>query len=441
MTDSPHSPARLLFVDDEQPILNSLKRVFRDKNKYIIELATSGQEGLERLREEAFDVIISDMRMPEMDGAEFLSQASQQAPDTVRLLLTGYSDQEATIRAVNEGRIQAYISKPWENDELKTLVDEAIANKRHLDEKVKSTESLKSQVDLLQGKADNLSKLVSQAQIEIDQTTHSLNVAKEELAKYYDTTIRVFSRIFNARIRSGDAYSSAVVAHSLLLSKLLKLSPEDTQSIRYAALLHQIGKAGLPDQILSTHPKLLSSEAQELYFSHPTKAADLLTPLPFLSDTATIIRHIYEHFSGKGKPDNLTGENIPLGSRILRLVIEYNELVFGIYDGKELSHHDAFERLKEGYQTAFDPNIFDLYSKLASLLLQVSKKDKNDSLKQSDQLEKGMVTTRDVISFGGTMLIAKGSELTENLIRQLLRYEQRAGVKLNVYIERPEESE
>lgn len=439
MTDSPHSPARLLFVDDEKPILNSLKRVFRDKSKYIVELANSGQEGLDRLKEEAFDVIISDMRMPEMDGAEFLSQASQELPGTVRFLLTGYSDQEATIKAINEGRIQAYISKPWDNDELKTLVDEAIDHKRLADEEAKKAEVLECQVDSLQGQAEALTKAVNQAQHELEQTTSYLDVAKDELAKHYDTTVRVFSRVINLRAHTGQEYANSVVTHSLLLGKLLKCNPKALQSIRNAALLHQMGKMSLSDELVTTNPRNLSKEGKDLYLTHPIIAADALTPLPLLAESADIIRHMYERFSGKGKPEGLIGNNIPIGSRILRLTIEYNELAHGVYDGKELSAADAFEQLQAGYQKVYDPEIFDLYQRLTEHL-RASKKVKRDTLKHSDQLEKGMITTRDVINHEGTMLIAKGSELTDNLIRQLLRYEQRAGVGLNIYIERPEET-
>ena len=108
----------ILFVDDESNILSSLKRLFKPLG-YEIYTASGGAEGLDVLSRHAIDVVVSDMRMPEMDGAKFLSQARENWPDTVRILLTGYADINATISAVNKGNIYRYISKPWEDNDPK----------------------------------------------------------------------------------------------------------------------------------------------------------------------------------------------------------------------------------------------------------------------------------------------------------------------------------
>ena len=113
----------LLIVDDEENILNAMRRLFRPLG-YSIFLANSGVEGLKILEQEYVDLVISDMRMPEMDGAAFLEQVSLRWPDTIRILLTGYADVTKTIDAINKGRIYKYISKPWEENDLKIFTDE-----------------------------------------------------------------------------------------------------------------------------------------------------------------------------------------------------------------------------------------------------------------------------------------------------------------------------
>ena len=110
-------PARLLFVDDEPSILSALKRAFRGKG-YEIRSATSAAEGLALLDQEPADLVLSDMRMPEMDGAEFLERVFSRWPDTKRVLLTGYADAGATVAAINRGKIWRYIAKPWHDDDL-----------------------------------------------------------------------------------------------------------------------------------------------------------------------------------------------------------------------------------------------------------------------------------------------------------------------------------
>src|SRR4030066_1578686 len=109
--------ATLLFVDDEANILSSLKRLFRPFG-YRIFTAESGAAGLEIMAHEPVDMVISDMRMPEMNGAQFLEKVRENWPDTVRILLTGYAEIGATIEAINKGQIYRYISKPWEDNDI-----------------------------------------------------------------------------------------------------------------------------------------------------------------------------------------------------------------------------------------------------------------------------------------------------------------------------------
>jgi response regulator RpfG family c-di-GMP phosphodiesterase len=121
-------PATILFVDDEVNVLNALRRLFHSE-PYVTYIATSGAEGLEILQQNAVDLIVSDMRMPEMNGAEFLAQVVMKWPDTIRILLTGYSDMQSTIDAINKGRIYNYCNKPWNNEEFKLLVRNALEQK------------------------------------------------------------------------------------------------------------------------------------------------------------------------------------------------------------------------------------------------------------------------------------------------------------------------
>lgn len=113
---------KVLLLDDEERILRSLSLLLR--NSFEISTTTSPQEALRWVEQEAFDIIISDQRMPLMDGAEFLSLARDKDPHPVRLLLTGYSDINASIRAVNEGAIFRYLTKPWHPAELRKLMEE-----------------------------------------------------------------------------------------------------------------------------------------------------------------------------------------------------------------------------------------------------------------------------------------------------------------------------
>jgi len=121
--------AAILFVDDEVNVLNALRRLFHSEH-YVSYFASSGAEGLRILQQYAVDIVISDMRMPEMNGAEFLAQVVMKWPETTRILLTGYADMQSTIDAVNKGRIYHYCNKPWDDEALKLLVRNVLEQKR-----------------------------------------------------------------------------------------------------------------------------------------------------------------------------------------------------------------------------------------------------------------------------------------------------------------------
>lgn len=117
----------LLLVDDEENILRSLRRLLRSDG-YTIYTANSGKEGLEVLKENKVCVILSDMRMPEMNGAEFLAKVKEQYPETIRMMLSGYTDLNSVTDAINQGAIFKFLTKPWEDDEIKQSIKEAFSH-------------------------------------------------------------------------------------------------------------------------------------------------------------------------------------------------------------------------------------------------------------------------------------------------------------------------
>ena len=118
---------KILCVDDERNVLKSLRRLFMDEDNYEIFVAESGAEGLEVLEEEGdIRMIISDYRMPEMTGVEFLRQANEKWPETVRIVLSGYADTSAVVEAINEGQIYKFIPKPWNDEELLSSISAAL---------------------------------------------------------------------------------------------------------------------------------------------------------------------------------------------------------------------------------------------------------------------------------------------------------------------------
>lgn len=137
-------PATVLCVDDEANILSALRRTITSFG-YRALTAGSGQEGLKLLEKETAQVVISDMRMPGMDGVSFLEYVSVRWPDSTRVLLTGYSSLEATVDAVNRGRVFSYISKPWEDEDLQVTIQQALNHHEMITENRRLADQVRSQ--------------------------------------------------------------------------------------------------------------------------------------------------------------------------------------------------------------------------------------------------------------------------------------------------------
>ena len=195
--NSPAEVPVLLLVDDEPAILSALRRLLRPEG-YTLHLAESGHAGLELLEREKVDLVISDMRMPEMDGAQFLEQVRLRWPDITRLLLTGYADISSTIDAINRGEIYRYISKPWVDSDLMLIIRGALESARLRNENQRLLELTQRQNAELTELNASLEDKVKQRTQEIEQINDFLNLANEQLKQNFLTSIKVFSNLMEA---------------------------------------------------------------------------------------------------------------------------------------------------------------------------------------------------------------------------------------------------
>ena len=328
--------ATLLFVDDEANILSALKRLFHPSG-YRILTAESGKAGLGILEREKVDLIISDMRMPEMSGAQFLEQARARWPDSVRILLTGYADITSTIDAINKGRIYRYISKPWEDHDMILLVRQALERKVLEQEKKRLDALTQRQNEELKELNGSLEQKVQDRTAELRQAMDFLNLAHENLKKGFLTSIHVFSNLIELREGALAGHSRRVADLARKIAQRMGLSESETQDVLIAGLLHDIGKFALPDKLLQNPFGALTPEERAEVVKHPALGQAALMALEQLKEAARLIRSHHEHFDGMGYPDGLIGTAIPLGARILALANDYDALQIGTLASKRMS--------------------------------------------------------------------------------------------------------
>jgi response regulator RpfG family c-di-GMP phosphodiesterase len=383
--------ARVLCVDDEPRILSAIGRNLR--GALDLTMAGSGAEALACLRDATvpYAVIVSDMRMPEMNGAALLAQARRICPDTTRILLTGYAELDTVVEAVNEGNIFRFLAKPCSTT---VLLDAIRAGVRQYElqtgEKVLLEQTLRGSIDALM----------------------------DILALASPTLFGRASRVRHVAELLSDA-----------------IGVENRWQVEVAAQLAQIGRITLPDETaarLSRGDKLSIQEvAMVERMSEVTR--HIVGRLPRLEPILAIIEHIDCAYDGSGAPHRgLTGDEIPVGARILKLAGRIEELRGRGYSTQRVI--DAL-RIEAG---AYDPELMKAYVERAN----TAGDEAGPRGITMNELRIGMRMVEPVRSRTGVLLVAAGQEVTESLLNRIQNYHATVGLELPLWIEPPrDESE
>jgi len=430
MNDTTETPATLLLVDDEPSILSSLRRLLRPAG-YKIFMAESGQAGLEILEREAVDLVISDMRMPEMSGAQFLEQVRNRWPATMRILLTGYADVSSTIDAINRGEIYRYVSKPWDDNQLTLTIRDALESSRLRNENARLLALTKAQNEELTQLNAGLEQKVIERTGEIQQVNSFLNLANDRLKQNFLVSIKVFSSLMELRGGTMVGHSRRVADLARKLAVKMEVPAKEQQDIFVAALLHDIGKIGFSDNLLGRPVSRMNGEEMGIYRRHPVSGEAALMPLAELKEVARIIRSHHERFDGQGFPDGMLGAFIPLGARILSVANDYDGLQIGTLTEKRLSQDEAQAMLAKTRGKRYDPQVLDAFFDLMGSMAQEIATEK--AVLAAD-LRPGMVLTRDFFGHDGVLLLASDYILDALLVKQIQDMDRREGSRLSLYV-------
>jgi response regulator RpfG family c-di-GMP phosphodiesterase len=430
---------KVLCVDDEPNILSSLRRLFRGKG-FDIRTAESAAAGLAMLEQEAADLVISDMRMPEMDGARFLEQVRLRWPDSIRLLLTGHSDIAAIIDAINRGEIYRYITKPWDDDDILLIVRQALEHRALGLEKNRLEALTSRQNEELKVLNASLEAKVDLRTREISVTNESLHSANEKLKASFVASIKAFSHLIEMRAGYLAGHSRRVADLARRLAQKLELDSVQVQEIFIAGLLHEIGKLGFSDELLGTPVAVMKPNQLEAYRKHPVHAEQVLAAIPDLKGTANIIGTQLEHFDGTGVPSRLAGEAIPIGARILSLASDYDNMQIGALTQRRLSAEEARSIVVQSSEKLYDPNVVAALGELLGAAAREAERNAaepqvvQETPINTSNLHAGMVLSRNLISDSGLLMLSAGHLLDEHLIRKIKDFERRCGVQLTPYI-------
>lgn len=361
---------KILFVDDDANILAAHQRSLR--SYFELTGAAGGMEGLLALKSQGpFAVIVSDYRMPVMDGIKFLAEARKIAPESVRIMLTGQADLQAAIDAVNEGNLFRFLLKPCPPEDLIKALNAGIEQYR------------------------------------------LVTAEKELLEKTLYGSIKVMSDILSIVNPIAFSHSSRVRPLATRIARRLNL--DNLWEVEIAAMLSQIGCVTIPAKILEKkyHGQTLTAEEEEMYLEHPNSGYNLLKNIPHLERIAEGIAYQEKQYDGGGVPkDQVKEDRIPVLGRILKAVLDYDLL--------QLSGNTDLQALNLMKERArwYDPQI------LKALEEEYYAGSKIFKIKEIriDELLTGMVIAEDILSETGVLLVPRGQEISEALKKRLLNY-------------------
>ena len=325
---SVHNEHTILIVDDEINNLQLLKRTFR--GKYKILTASNGLEGLETLKNNLEDIclIVSDHKMPIMEGTKFLEEANLIAPDVIKILLTGFSDIEIITDAVNKCNLFQYILKPFNPDELQEVVRNGL-----------------DKFDLASSKS----------------------LILKDLKELFYKTIKSIASALDAKDPYTHGHSMRVTLYSIILAKELNVPESELEHIETAGLLHDIGKIAIPQAILCK-PGRLTDDEFVIMKSHPANSEKLISSIKKLHEVSPGVKHHHERWDGKGYPDNLAGENIPFSARVIAIADTYDAMTSTRSYRKALDHDIAIAEIEKCAGTQFDPTLAKKFIEIENII-------------------------------------------------------------------------
>jgi putative nucleotidyltransferase with HDIG domain len=360
--------------------------------------------------------------MPEMAGVDFLEKSKAVSPQSIRILLTGYADVNAAIDAINRGGAFRYLNKPWNDAELVQTVKGALQMYRLLAENKRLGAIVKKQNAELKKWNTELESIVQEQTMELQKSYDSLRAINSRLRVNFKNTIVAFSGLIELRDKRMRTHSRNVAEVSVNVARQLGMESEQRETVMVAALLHDIGKIGIPDLMLARETEQMNFAEREEYLQHPVRGQAAIDRIEELREAGLLIRGHHENYDGSGFPDGLKKADIPLGARIIALA---DHLDKKIRHGMGATGFEIMRKevdLQKG--TFFDPKLIPVVFEQAEAFYKKNR-PKTDHIEIEllpNDLQEGMEASRDVFSGTGILLLTKGTVLANPSIMLLKRY-------------------
>ncbi|MCZ6695256.1 MAG: response regulator [Acidobacteria bacterium] len=340
-------PSRILVVDDEQAIRDVLSEGL-SASGYDCEIACDGIEALDKMQGNGFNLVVSDIDMPEMDGVALLQEIKKIHPDTEVIMLTGVVDVDTAINSIRLGA-NDYLTKPFNLAEVRITVARALEKRRLILENREYQRHLETRVQ--------------ERTAELQRKNDEVEELYQRIANAYQMTLEALATALDTRDSETMGHSLRVAAYTAHMAEQMGIKGSMMTDIYRGALLHDFGKIGVPDAILRKPGKLTPEEWVEMR-KHPEIGYRILHGINFLESSRQIVLSHQERFDGTGYPRNLKGEEIPLGARIFCVADTLDAMTSDRVYRKALPYETARAEIEKYSGTQFDPEVVKIFLKI-----------------------------------------------------------------------------
>ena len=331
---------RILVVDDDAPVRSMISATLESQG-YLVHTAANCREALEKLERDPFDLVLTDIVIPDGDGIALMERIRGRHPQLPVIMVTAVHEISVAIDSLRRGAYD-YVLKPFEREHFLNTVQRAIEHRDTLQENHSHQQNL---------------------EMAVAARTEMLRLAMEDIERSYDITLEALGNALDLKDSETEGHSKRVTAYTIALARAMGLAPAEIKVLARAAFLHDIGKMAIPDEILRK-PGALTQDEKAIMRDHCAYGYDMLRKIPFLREAAEVVFTHQEFHDGHGYPSGLRGSEIPIGARIFAVADALDAITSDRPYRKSRSFEAARKEIQRCSGTQFDPEVVEVFIKI-----------------------------------------------------------------------------